>query len=180
MPIIPNMKVERVPVSDIVPYANNAKTHPDYQVEQIVKSIDQFGFNDPIAIDENNVIIEGHGRLMAAKKLGMAEVPVIRLEHLDEQAKRAYILAHNKLTMNSKFDTEVLSSELDSIFDFDMSDFGFGNVFDDDMFDGGSGSDAKEYEPRDGGEVDLSKFSDDNFAHVCPRCGFRFNDDSDE
>lgn len=125
MPIVPNMKVEHIPVSDVIPYAKNAKLHPDYQVDQILASIDQFGFNDPIAIDENNVIIEGHGRLLAAKKLNMTEVPVIRLEHLDDEAKRAYILAHNKLTMNSDFDDSMLSSEMDSIYDIDMSAFGF-------------------------------------------------------
>jgi DNA modification methylase len=135
MPIIPNMRVERVPVSDIVPYANNAKLHPDCQVEQILSSIDQFGFNDPIAIDENNVIIEGHGRLLAAKKLRMTEVPVIRLEHLDDEAKRAYILAHNKLTMNTDFDLDVLKSELDNIFDIDMSDFGFDAVPEEELED---------------------------------------------
>lgn len=125
MPIIPNMKVEHVHVSDIVPYANNAKTHLEYQVNQIVESINSFGFNDPIAIDENNVIIEGHGRVYAAQRLGMSDVHVIRLEHLDDEAKRAYILVHNKLTMNSDFDANILALALSEIFDYDMSDFGF-------------------------------------------------------
>lgn len=119
------LHVEMCPIDDIIPYRNNAKTHPEYQVEQIVHSIDEFGFNDPIAIDEDNVIIEGHGRLLAAKRLGMTSLPIIRLSHLEEQQKKAYILAHNKLTMNSDFDANVLALALSEIFDYDMSDFGF-------------------------------------------------------
>lgn len=112
-------------INDIVPYAGNAKKHPGEQVKQIANSIQEFGFNDPIAVDENGVIIEGHGRLLAAKELGIETVPVIVLDGLDEQAKKAYILAHNQLTLSSGFDIDALQAELDAITDFDMSDFGF-------------------------------------------------------
>lgn len=119
------MQIEKIKISDLLEYKYNAKEHPQWQIEQIVTSIKQFGFNDPIAIDENNTIIEGHGRLYALQELGETDVDCIRLSHLDEKQKRAYILAHNKLTMNTDFDLDLLQLELDNIVDIDMSDFGF-------------------------------------------------------
>lgn len=119
------MKLEAVKLSTIVPYEQNAKKHPQIQIEQIKQSILKFGNNDPIAIDENNTIIEGHGRYLALKELDYETVPVIRLSHLSEQEKRAYILAHNKLTLNTDFDLELLQLELQNILDIDMSLFGF-------------------------------------------------------
>lgn len=119
------MKIEKININEIIPYANNAKLHPDWQIEQIKESIKQFGNNDPIAIDENNVVIEGHGRLLALKELGYHEAEIIRLTHLSDEEKRAYILAHNKLTMNTNFNIELLEQELFSIEDIDMEDFGF-------------------------------------------------------
>lgn len=113
------MKIEKINISEITEYENNAKLHPREQIEQIKKSIQEFGNNDPIAIDENNVIIEGHGRYKALQELGYDEVEVIRLSHMDDEQKRAYILAHNKLTMNSGFDIELLNSELESIVNID-------------------------------------------------------------
>ena len=124
------MKIEKVKIKEIKLYENNAKIHPEWQVEQIKNSIIEFGFNDPIAIDENNVIIEGHGRLMALKELGYKEVECIRLEHLTEEQKVAYAIAHNKLTMNTDFDTEKLRMELSNLEEsnFDLSVLGFENI----------------------------------------------------
>lgn len=119
------MQIESLLLSEIVPYGNNVKKHPKYQIEQIKESIETFGNNDPIAIDENNVIIEGHGRYFALKELGYEEVPVIRLKHLSEDQKRAYILAHNKITLNTDFDMDLLKQELTTIMDIDMTQFGF-------------------------------------------------------
>jgi len=107
------MEIIKLRISDIKPYKGNAKKHPREQIEQIKKSIREFGMNDPIAIDENNIVIEGHGRLLALKELQYKEVECIRLSHLTEEQKRAYILAHNKLTLNSGFDVEILKAELD-------------------------------------------------------------------
>lgn len=120
-----SLKIEMLPIEELNPYENNAKLHPKEQIDQIVRSMEEFGNNDPIAIDENNVIIEGHGRLLALKQMGEKEVPVIRLKHLTDEQKRAYILAHNQLTLNTGFDEEILAAELESIVGIDMADFGF-------------------------------------------------------
>lgn len=124
-----DLRAEMVPTSSLVPYAGNAKRHPEWQVEQIANSIRAFGFNDPIAVWHDvaghPVIVEGHGRLLAARELGMEEVPVISLDHLDDEGRRAYTLAHNKLTMNTDFDALLLDSELDAIEGLDMAEFGF-------------------------------------------------------
>ena len=124
------MKIEKVKTKEIKLYENNAKIHPEWQVEQIKNSIIEFGFNDPIAIDENNVIIEGHGRYLALKELDYTEVEIIRLDHLTEEQKVAYAIAHNKLTMNTDFDTEKLRIELSKLEEsnFDLSVLGFENI----------------------------------------------------
>jgi hypothetical protein len=124
------MEIEKINIKDIEPYENNAKLHPTEQIEQIKKSIQEFGNNDPIAIDENNVIIEGHGRYIALQELGYTEVEVIKLKHLTDEQKKAYMLVHNKLTMNSDFDIELLSEELGNIIDVDMSVYGFDSMND--------------------------------------------------
>lgn len=118
------MKIEKRRLEDIHPYAGNAKLHPAEQVEQIKKSIEQFGNNDPIAIDEEGVIIEGHGRYLALKELGYDEAEVIVLYGMTEDEKNAYRLVHNQLTMNSGFDLELLQEELEKI-DIDLDEFDF-------------------------------------------------------
>ena len=119
------MKIEKVALSKIKMYENNAKKHPQEQIEQIKKSIQEFGNNDPIAIDENNTIIEGHGRYLALKQLGHKTAECIRISNLTDEQKRAYILVHNKLTMNTGFDPEKLVEELEKIKSIDMKLFDF-------------------------------------------------------
>ena len=119
-----SLKIEYIPVKDIVPYKNNVKLHPDEQIGQIKRSIEEFGFNDPIAT-WHGTVVEGHGRLIAAQELGMETVPVIRLDGLSDEQRRAYTLIHNKLTMNSGFDFDLLDLELGDITDIDMGEFGF-------------------------------------------------------
>ena len=121
------LKVEYIPINELTPYENNAKIHTEEQIEQIKKSIQEFGMNDPIGIWRDNIIIEGHGRLMACKELGMEEVPVIRLDNLTDDQRKAYTLIHNQTTMNTGFDLDILNEELESI-ELDMSDFGFDNI----------------------------------------------------
>lgn len=125
------MKIELINIDEIIPYENNAKIHTEEQIEQIKKSILEFGNNDPIAIDKNNVIIEGHGRLLALKELGYKKVEVIKLGHLTDEQRRAYTLIHNKLTMNTGFDLDILMSELESIDIIDMEEFDFEIAIDD-------------------------------------------------
>ena len=120
------LKIEYVGIDSIKPYKNNAKEHPKEQIEQIKTSIEKFGMDDPIGV-WNNEIVEGHGRLIACKELGMKEVPIIRLDHLTDEERKAYTLAHNKLTMNSDFDLDILNQELNSIVSINMEDFGFFN-----------------------------------------------------
>lgn len=120
------MKIENVKIEQIKPYEKNAKIHTAEQIEQIKNSIKQFGMNDPIAIwGKDNLVVEGHGRLQALKELGYREVPCIRLDHLTDEERRAYTLAHNKLTMNTDFDIDLLNDELEDILDIDMEKFGF-------------------------------------------------------
>ena len=118
------LKIEYVPISTIKPYKRNAKLHPQEQIEEIKNSIQTLGFNDPIGVWHNE-IVEGHGRYLAAKQLKMKEVPIIRLDELTDEERRAYALAHNKLTMNSGFDVELLDTELAEIGTVDMKLLGF-------------------------------------------------------
>lgn len=119
------LQIELVPITEIRPYEHNAKIHTPEQIEQIKKSIVEFGNNDPIAIDGEGVIIEGHGRLMALQELGYTEVEVIRLGHLTEEQRKAYTLVHNKLTMNTGFDLDILATELQAIESINMKDYDF-------------------------------------------------------
>lgn len=119
------LKVEYIKKEKLKPYVNNAKLHTGEQVEQIKKSIEEFGFNDPIAVWHDNEIIEGHGRLLAVMEMeDITEVPIIRLDDLTEDQRKAYVLVHNKLTMNTGFDDVLLNLELDDI-EIDMEQFGF-------------------------------------------------------
>lgn len=121
-----NITFEWHSVEDLQPYEHNARKHDTEDVEAIKKSIEQFGFNDPIGIwSDENLIVEGHGRLLAAKELGMEEVPCIRLDHLSDEERRAYALAHNKTAELSAWDFNTLDLELAGIEEIDMSQFGF-------------------------------------------------------
>jgi hypothetical protein len=121
------MKIEQIPTADLIPYARNTRTHSPEQVAQIAGSIREFGFTNPILIDADNGIIAGHGRVMAASKLGLAKVPCIRLAHLTDTQKRAYIIADNKLALNAGWDEELLGIELADLreADFDLGLLGF-------------------------------------------------------
>lgn len=124
------MDIEMISLKDLKPYEKNAKKHPKEQVDKIANSIKQFGMNDPIAVwGEENIIIEGHGRLQALKKLGYKEVPIIRLDHLTDEERKAYTLAHNSVA-ESEWDFDLLSQELGDITDIDMGNFGFDLGFD--------------------------------------------------
>jgi ParB-like chromosome segregation protein Spo0J len=120
------LKIEYRNTESLIPYARNARTHSDTQVAQIAASIKEFGFNNPVLLDGDNGIIAGHGRVLGARKLGLEQVPCIELSHLSEAQKRAYVLADNKIALNSGWDDEFLKIELEELKGFtDLSITGF-------------------------------------------------------
>ena len=121
---VQKLAVEYVGIDTIEPYEHNARKHGSKDLAAIKKSIEEFGFNDPIGIWHDQ-IVEGHGRLLAAQELGFDTVPIIRLDNLTDEQRRAYTLAHNKTAELSDWDFEVLAEELKDLADFDMSEFGF-------------------------------------------------------
>ena len=118
------LKIEYVPLGTLKPYEKNARHHEKEDLDAIKRSIQDFGFNDPIGV-WNNIIVEGHGRWMAAADLGMETVPIIRLDELTDEQRKAYALAHNKTAELSGWDFNILAAELKDISEFDMAAFGF-------------------------------------------------------
>ena len=160
------LKVRTMKTDRLVPYEGNAKMHTPLQIEQIAKSIEEFGFNDPIAFwkdpDGRNIVVEGHGRLLAAKKLGLEEVPVIDLSSLTDSQRRAYTHIHNQLTMNSGLDYEVLAADIADLTEIDWKGLGF------DFVDLASDSGSAVFEPEDFSYLDPDPVAD---AFVCTvRC----------
>lgn len=121
------MQIELIAVDNLIPYTRNARTHSPDQIAQIAASIAEFGFTNPILIGADDVIIAGHGRLMAAQRLGLAEVPVIVLDHLTDTQRRALVIADNRIAENAGWDDELLRSELAALqgLDFDLDLVGF-------------------------------------------------------
>lgn len=125
-----NLEVAYIATTDVIPYVNNARSHSDQQVAQVAASIKEFGFNNPILIDEHNGVIAGHGRLAAAQKLGLELIPTITLAGLTDAQRKAYVIADNKLTENSRWDFDLLSLEIEQLkdLDFDVALLGFSEV----------------------------------------------------
>ena len=126
-----SINIEYVPVAELIPYAANSRTHSDVQVTQIAASIREFGFTNPILVNGENTIIAGHGRLMAAKKLGLDEVPVISLDHLSKAQQKALVIADNQLALNAGWDIDMLKVEIEGLQleDFDLDLLGFDDKF---------------------------------------------------
>ena len=166
--------VEHVATADLIPYARNARTHSDEQVAQIAGSIQEFGFNNPVLIDGQNSIIAGHGRVLAAGRLKLKQVPCIRLTHLSDAQRRAYILADNRIAMNSGWDQELLANELSDLHadELDLGLLGFDAAELENLL-------AFEQEPEQSEPPDSStaEINPDEFEmqHTCPRCHFEFN-----
>ena len=119
--------IEQISTAELIPYARNARTHSEQQVQQIAGSIQEFGFCNPVLIDATNGIIAGHGRVMAAQLLKLESVPCLRLSHLTDAQKRAYVLADNRIALSSGWDDEMLANELSDLHadEFDMALLGF-------------------------------------------------------
>ncbi|HHU1383433.1 TPA: ParB/Srx family N-terminal domain-containing protein [Escherichia coli] len=129
------LKIEYLPVGKLLRYAKNSRTHSDEQVEQLVNSIREFGFTNPVLIDEKNELIAGHGRLAAAEILEMDKVPAIRLSNLSEKQKKAYRIVDNKLALNAGWDMQLLAEEVKELMDddFDIDLLGFNDAELDEM-----------------------------------------------
>ena len=159
------MKIESLPIDRLIPYARNSRTHSDAQIAQVAASIREFGFTNPVLIDAEDGIIAGHGRVLAARKLGLEKVPCIRLAHLSETQKRAYIIADNKLALNSGWDEEMLALELAELreVDFDLDLTGF----DGDAIEAFLNPPEPDFQP--GTEDDQGKL-DEKSPIECPHC----------
>ena len=166
-----DLKIVMLPVDCITPYENNTRKHTQRDVDQIKDSIRADGFNDPIGVwGPDNVIVEGHGRLQAAKQLGMKEVPCIRLDHLTDEQRKEYAIRHNRSAEFSTWDFQMLEQEMAELEmeGIDLSGLDFRLDRENEEYEIPNGSGAVEY----GEEV----FGDDKFKCECPECGFRFNE----
>ena len=162
-------KIELRDITTLIPYINNSRTHSDEQIAQISASISEFGWTNPILVDGNNGLIAGHGRLLAARKLNMAKIPVIELAHLSETQKKALIIADNKLALNADWDNELLGLELKEL---DANDFNLDLIgFDVDELRivMGYGADF------DVGTEDEQGTLDKIDPIICPSCGHEFH-----
>ncbi len=159
--------IEYLALESLIPYARNSRTHSDAQVAQIAASIREFGFTNPVLVDDEGGIIAGHGRVMAARKLGLSEVPCIVLGHLTETQRRAYVIADNKLALNSGWDEEMLKLELEDLeslgFDLTLTGFDRGELLGAEVDDPES--------PDDFDEIDESLETE----HRCPKCGYEWS-----
>lgn len=166
------MKIENLSLETLIPYARNARKHSDEQVAQVAASIREFGFNNPVLIDKDNGIIAGHGRILAARKLGLEKVPCIRLDHLTDAQRRAYILADNRMVeTGGGWDEKMLALELSDLreieFDLDLTGFDASAI---ERFLNPPEPEEKEA-PEDFLEVD----EDIETEHECPKCGYAWS-----
>ena len=170
------MNIELRGVDEINPDNRNSRIHSDAQIIQLANSIKEFGFTNPIIIDEDNSVLAGHGRLRAAVLAGMSEVPTLKLVGLSDVQKRAYIITDNKIGLNAEWDDELLQSELRELFEkeFDLEALGWNEremlSFVGDPLEG------TDIEKDFVGAEEITFDDIDDFGHRCPRCGFEFND----
>lgn len=168
------MKIEQIATDKLIPYARNAKRHDDGQIAAIAASLREFGFCNPVLIDEGNGIIAGHGRVLAARKLDMDRVPCVRLSHLSDTQRRAYVLADNRLAeIGGGWDAEMLALEVESLrmddFDLDLTGWDQGSLLE---ILNNTGASSDEGVPPDGfQEVDETIDTD----HRCPSCGYEWS-----
>ena len=164
-----NLKIEYLKTASLIPYASNSRTHSEEQVAQIAGSIKEFGFTNPVLIDEQSGIIAGHGRVLAARKLGMETLPCIRLAHLSDAQRRAYVIADNKLALNAGWNEETLKAEIEQLMGdgFDIALTGFDEVTLARLLDDNQTSPDSSTK-----EVDVDGMQ---MECKCPKCGFEFD-----
>jgi len=158
-------ELQSVEIAKIKPYKNNAKIHGKNQLKKLQESISEFGFLTPCLIDQDFNLIAGHGRVEAAKALGMKEVPCVFVEELTEQQRKAYILADNKLSELAEWDLEILNQELAELSEAGMNITLVGFELNNEITQ----------ELNDGVEISIESLGDENFKYECPECGFRFD-----
>ena len=143
--------LEEIFIDALIPYARNSRTHSDSQVAQIAASIKEFGFTNPVLVDEDGGIIAGHGRVLAARKLQLNKIPCIKLLHLTHAQKQAYVIADNKLALNASWDFDLLKIEVSELsdMDFDMSLLGFDSIELNALLSGNEIEDEEEDEPKE-------------------------------
>jgi ParB-like chromosome segregation protein Spo0J len=165
------VKITQKKVTELIPYVKNSRTHSDEQVAQIAASIKEFGWTNPILVDGSNGIIAGHGRLMAARKLGYKEVPTIELTDLTETQKKAYIIADNRLALNAGWDNEMLTIELNDLLadGFALDILGFDPTEIQTLINGGP-----DFEPATEDEQGKLDQLDPKWI-ACPHCGKEFD-----
>lgn len=162
------MQITQIQLEQLIPYVNNSRTHSDEQVAQIAASIKEFGFNNPVLVDKDNGIIAGHGRVQAARRLGLTEVPCVRLEHLTETQRKAYIIADNRLALNAGWDNELLRlelNELDGGIDLNLLGFTVPEL----TIAMGFGADFEPGTQDDQGKLDQKD------PIICPACSHEFH-----
>jgi len=163
--------LEYIALETLIPYARNSRTHSDAQVAQIAASIREFGFTNPILIDADGGIIAGHGRTMAARKLGLGEVPCIRLTNLTGAQKKAYIIADNKLALNAGWDDELLKIELSDLAELHLELTGFTQIEINSLLN-------LYVANNETPETSSKEINPDDYklGHQCPKCGFEFDE----
>jgi len=158
-----------IATDDLIPYARNSRTHSEAQVAKIAASIREFGFLNPIITDGANGIVAGHGRVLAAQKLGLESLPCIEAGHLTDAQRRAYVIADNRLALDAGWDSELLKVELQDLdgqgFDLSITGFDIGELTA--LFDEPQSKEAPE---------DFSEVDEESMQHACPKCGFEFDD----
>jgi len=158
--------IEQIPLKKLTPYARNSRVHSEIQISQLASSIKEFGFTNPVLIDDGNDIIAGHGRVLAATKLGLDTVPCIRLSHLTEHQRRAYVILDNQSSQTSSWNFDMLSVELDELNDakYDISLIGFSTTELAEIIGSPNEIDVNEDE----------KLISDKKSCICPKCQFEF------
>ena len=166
------LKINYRGTADLIPYVNNSRTHSEQQVQQVASSIKEFGFTNPILIDESDGIIAGHGRLLAAKKLKLDEVPTITLEGLTEAQRKAYVIADNQLALNADWDIDELKVEVERLteLDFNLDLLGF----DDDTLQNLTDTFEPNFDPATEEEQGQLDELDPKYVD-CPHCGKEFD-----
>ena len=171
---------KQVQVSELIPYARNSRTHSDEQVNKIASSIKEFGFLNPVITDGDKGIVAGHGRVMAAQRIGMEYVPTVEASHLTDAQKRAYVIADNRLALDAGWDDEMLRVEFSDLqadgFDLELTGFTLDEI---DALEPRPepefelGDDSEKAQESSSKEVDPDDFQ---LGHQCPKCGFEFDD----